>query len=189
MRAHGYDGAASMSGKYNGVRSHINELHPLALYVHCAAHFFNLAVSTLCTIQSIRNCLATVSKAHDFFVYPKRKQVLSQCIDFSDEEIHAKSLKRNYTTRWMERFHSIYDFIELIDCVIESLDIIGDWDDKESSSKAYGLRYAILNFEFLISLLVVSNIFCIGLPLSKSFQTTNLDLRKAVCLAEDTLHE
>ena len=69
------------------------------MYVHCAAHSFNLAVSKSCSIQSIRNCLGTVGKAHDFFVYPKRKYILSQCIDSSEEEIHAKSLKRNCATR------------------------------------------------------------------------------------------
>jgi len=72
---------------------------------------------------------------------------------------NAKSLKRNCVTRWIEIFHSTHDFIKLIDCVVESLNIIKDWDDKETLSKADGLRYAILNFEFLISLLVVSNIF------------------------------
>ena len=65
LRGQGYDGAAAMSGKYNGVRAHINQSHPLAIYVHCAAHSFNLAVSKSCSIQSIRNCIGTVGKAHD----------------------------------------------------------------------------------------------------------------------------
>ncbi|CAH0563002.1 unnamed protein product [Brassicogethes aeneus] len=45
LRGQGYDGAASMSGKYNGVQAHIKKLHPLAHYVHCSAHNLNLAVS------------------------------------------------------------------------------------------------------------------------------------------------
>lgn len=50
MRGQGYDGGASMSGKYNGVRSHINKLHPLALNIHCPTNYFNLAVSASCSI-------------------------------------------------------------------------------------------------------------------------------------------
>lgn len=189
LRGQGYDGAATMSGKYNGVKAHINQSHPLAMFVHCAAHSFNLVVSKSCSIQSIRNCLGTVGKTHDFFVYPKRKHVLAEYIDSSAQEIHVKSLKRSCATRWIERFHSIHDFIELIDCVIESLEIISLWDNIETSSQANNLKNAILQSDFLVSLLVVSKIFALGLQLSKSFQNTNIDLRKAVTLAEDTLKE
>lgn len=120
-------------------------------------------------------------------MYPKRKRVLSQCIDSSEQEIHVKSLKRRCATRWIERFHSIHDFIELIDCVIESLDIISLWDNIETSSQANNLKNAILQSDFLVSILVVSKVFALGLQLSKSFQSTNIDLRKAVTLAENTL--
>lgn len=189
LRGQGYDGAATMSGKFNGVKAYINQSHPLAMFVHCVAHSFNLVVSKSCSIQSIRNCLGTVEKVHNFFVYPKRKHILSQCIDSSEQEIHAKSLKRSCATRWIERFHSIYDFIELIECVIESLEIISLWDNTETSSQANNLKNAILQSDFLVSILVVSKIFSLGLPLSKNFQNKNIDLRKAVTLAEDTLKE
>lgn len=66
LRGRGYDGAATMSGKYNGVKTHINQSYPLAMFVHCAAHSFNLVVSKSCSVPSIRNCLGTVGKAHDF---------------------------------------------------------------------------------------------------------------------------
>jgi len=39
LRDQGYDGAASMPGKLNGVQAHIKKIHPLAMYVHCLAHF------------------------------------------------------------------------------------------------------------------------------------------------------
>lgn len=38
LRGQGYDGAASMSGKFNGVQAHIKDTHPLAIYVHCSQH-------------------------------------------------------------------------------------------------------------------------------------------------------
>lgn len=77
-----------------------------------------------------------------------------------------------------------------MDSVVNSLDIINNWDDKKTSSKASSLKYAILNFEFITLLLVVSNIlYCLGLLLSKNVQSTNLDLRKAVSLAEETKKE
>lgn len=41
----GYDGASNMSGKYKGVQAIVREEYLKAIYVHCAAHTLNLAVS------------------------------------------------------------------------------------------------------------------------------------------------
>lgn len=46
----GYDGAANMAGKFNGAQTIIRSKHPKALYVHCAAHSLNLAISSACNI-------------------------------------------------------------------------------------------------------------------------------------------
>lgn len=68
------------------------------MFVYCAAHFLNLKVSISCSIQSIKNCLGTVEKAHDFFMYPGRKHKLSQYTDRSEQEIHAKLFKHGCAT-------------------------------------------------------------------------------------------
>jgi len=52
LRGQGFDGAAVMLGKFNVVQYYIKQAHPLAVYIHCSAHSFNLAVSSLCGIQS-----------------------------------------------------------------------------------------------------------------------------------------
>lgn len=44
LRGQGYDGAAVMAGKYNGIQAYIKKEHPLALYVHFSTHSLNLAV-------------------------------------------------------------------------------------------------------------------------------------------------
>lgn len=41
----GCDGASSMSGRYNGVQKYNSNKHPGALYLHCSAHCFNLAIT------------------------------------------------------------------------------------------------------------------------------------------------
>ena len=73
MRGQGYDGAESMSAMYNGVQAHIREIIPTALFVHCAAHSLNLAVSNACDIASIRNCMGTLGKVYDFLTPRKGK--------------------------------------------------------------------------------------------------------------------
>jgi len=59
----GYDGAVAMSGKFKGITGKMS----YALYVHCAAHSLNLAISSSCKVVSIRNCIGTVSVVITFF--------------------------------------------------------------------------------------------------------------------------
>ena len=80
MRGQGYDEAAAMSGKLNGAQAHIREIIPTALYVHCAAHSLNLAVSNSCDLPPIRNCMGTIASVYNFFNAPKRQNVLRSTI-------------------------------------------------------------------------------------------------------------
>ena len=67
LRGQGYDGAAAMSGQFNGVQTHIIKHYPLAHYIHCSSHSLNLAISDACGIQSIRSCTGTIQKVCAFF--------------------------------------------------------------------------------------------------------------------------
>ena len=57
LRGQGYDGASTMSGAKSGVQARIQDKQPKAIYTHCAAHSFNLAVLSSYSIPSIRNCI------------------------------------------------------------------------------------------------------------------------------------
>ncbi|XP_022168462.1 zinc finger MYM-type protein 1-like [Myzus persicae] len=52
--AQGYDGAASMQGVYSGLRTHIQNHNPRAVYIWCFAHVLNLVIVDTCDI-----CLET----------------------------------------------------------------------------------------------------------------------------------
>lgn len=55
-----------------------------ALYVYCASHSFNQAVSTAFDAQSVRNCLGVVKKMYYVFNTPKQKNFLLNEIDDCD---------------------------------------------------------------------------------------------------------
>lgn len=46
--AQAYDGAASMQGKYSGLKTFIQNENPNALYVWCSAHLLNLVIVDTC---------------------------------------------------------------------------------------------------------------------------------------------
>lgn len=62
----GYDGAAAMSGRLNGVQSIISEKYPSALYMHCASHCLNLTLTSSSTITDVRNTQGTIH-GHKFY--------------------------------------------------------------------------------------------------------------------------
>lgn len=118
-----------MSGQYKGVQSIIKEQYPHTIYVHCAAHSLNLTISTASEIQSIRNCLGIIEKFYVFFNTPKRNTVLLNYIEKSDEQPKVKTLIRLCATRWVQRYDAVSDFIQLFSYVVDSLDVIKDWND------------------------------------------------------------
>jgi len=86
-----------------------------------------------------------------FFLYiPNGNTYYPNVLASSEKEIRAKSLKHNCVTSWIGRFHSIQDFVELMDCVVESLEIIILWNDIETLFQANNLKNTILQFEFLV---------------------------------------
>lgn len=147
-----------MSGHIKGVQTIIKAKYPKALYVHCVAHTLNLAISSACNIQPIRNCLGTVQKMYCFFNFPKRQNVILTAIDESDLEPKVKTLKRLCATRWVQRYDAINDFVELFPYVVISLENISEWTD--ASSVDANLLLKSMDSTFLISLQVIKvNIF------------------------------
>ncbi|KAL4099002.1 hypothetical protein QTP88_023505 [Uroleucon formosanum] len=181
----GYDGASNMSGRFKGTQKIVRETCPKALYVHCAAHSLNLAVSTSCDIQAIRNSFCLVEKMYCFLNTPKRKNVLLSVINESDMDTRSKSIKHLCATRWVERYTAINDFVELFPYVIQTLEKICEWNDTTSTDD--NILMKAMDSEFLTSLQVIKVLFSYGLPLCKLLQKVNLDLKEAVDLAEVTV--
>jgi hypothetical protein len=73
-----------MTRHIKGVQTIIRNKYPKALYVHYVARTLNLAVSSVCNIQPVRNCLGTIQKMYCFFNSPKRHQVILTAISQSN---------------------------------------------------------------------------------------------------------
>jgi len=78
LRGQGYDGATSMSGRFNSVQACIKKECKTAIYVHCSSHSLNLAVFYACGLQGIRNTMGTIEKVFVFLNNPKRQAEFSK---------------------------------------------------------------------------------------------------------------
>lgn len=149
----GYDGAANMSGQIKGVKSVIQTKYPKALYVHCVAHSLNLAVSSACDLQPIRNCLGVIEKMYCFFNTPKRRNVLFEVIENSDLKPCVKTLKRLCATRWIQRYDSVNDYVQLFPYVVTSLNIMAKWKDRTAFDA--NMLKNTMDSEFLVSVTII----------------------------------
>jgi len=184
LRGQGYDGAAAMSGKFNGVQACIRETYKSALYVHCSAHNLNLSVSYACNIASIRNAMSTIENIYVFLNTPKRKFEFSNHLNKFKEDNSCMSqkekLKRLCPTRWSERYDSIDVFYDFQPVIISCFEEMMSSPNTETSSRSAQLLAAIQTSEFNVSLIVIHKIFQYTKTLCSYLQKTNLDLFQAL---------
>ena len=177
----GYDGAGNMAGKYQGAAAIIQQVYPMALYFHCAAHALNLCVVAACSVQSIRNMHGTLQEISIFYnSSPKRQGELEIQIKSKTDSTRLK-LVNLCKTRWVARITAYETFYELLPAVISSMEVISTepgWNT-ESSQKAATLLRAITQFEFLISFVVVKHGFGFIKGLTVSLQSPLQDICNA----------
>ncbi|KAL4113754.1 hypothetical protein QTP88_017327 [Uroleucon formosanum] len=188
MIGQGYDGAAAMSDVFHGTHVYVQEKCSLAIYVHCASHSLNLAISDACNVTSIRNCLGSVESIYNFFNSPKRQNILTTSIqNIVPISSHTK-LKQLCPTRWVQRHDSVMIYLELQDAVIDALEKISSWPDKNTSPSANQLHFVINNFEFQITIQIISIVFAVSLPLNKLLQTPGFDLSHVINMADNSIN-
>uniref|UniRef100_A0A0A9W4J5 52 kDa repressor of the inhibitor of the protein kinase n=1 Tax=Lygus hesperus TaxID=30085 RepID=A0A0A9W4J5_LYGHE len=188
IRCQGYDGASSMSGTFKGVQACIQKKHPTALYVHCASHSLNLAITNSAEVPSIRNCFGTIEKIWSFFNTPKRQNVLQRFIENDTTlETKKKKLKQLCPTRWVQRHDAVFIMKEMFRPVAAALDEIKSWDDKDTSSTANNLLIAVGHSEFLVSLVCTEKLLSYTLKVCKKLLPTDADLLSAVDHTETVL--
>lgn len=150
----GYDGAGNMSGKFNGVQSRIRQKYPKAIFVHCAAHRLNLALSSALSITSVRNSLGVIKDITNLFRNNALAgQTLKNHILKHVLESKRTRLVGQCETRFIERHDTINVFVELFKPIIISLQDIQDTTRSVLSSASLFLA-AMEKSSFIISLLV-----------------------------------
>jgi hypothetical protein len=164
LRGQGYDGAASMSGKFKGVQSIISSLFPQDPYVHCASRPLNLATANATDIQSMRNSTGVMEKIYGFLNIPKKSEVLQRTVSLHAAESSKAKLVKLCPTRWVERHESVMVVVELLDAVYYILQDISSWQDRDSISPAMILMNSGLDTPFIISLYTLQNLSPIHCP-------------------------
>ena len=189
MVGQGYDGASSMSGKFNGTQAIIRQQFPNAIYVHCASHALNLVISKSCQVQAIRNCQGVISEVANFVNRSaKRVAILKTAIEqLEGRQTNRTRILRLCETRWVERHDAVLSFKLLYEGILQCLVTCQGMHDAETSSKARMYLKAITDSDFIVALSVLDKILAYSLSLSISLQTVNTDLLQALSSVSNLL--
>lgn len=198
LRGQGYDGAATMSGKFNGVATLIKNKYPTALYIHCSSHNLNLSISYSCNLPQIRNTMGTIESIYLFFNTPKRQKFFTEQLEMFKKEESMKEdgchsnkekLKRLCPTRWVDRHSSVETIYDFLPVIVNSLEEMITWPDKDVATKANQILLTLGTSEFNISLSVIIKLFQYTKPLSVYLQKKNIDLVEAINHINTILNE
>ena len=177
----GYDGAAAMSGAFNGVQAHVSKAAPQAVYVHCGSHALNLVLNSACDVPEIRDMFTTVSTIIVFINKSLvRRGILADILNESNE---TGCLKTFCATRFIERHDSLIVFYKYYGAVVSCLESIVQHignKDSETFDKARSYVKAITEPVFIVALCCAKKLMTLTVGLSRSLQTVNQELVEAV---------
>ena len=67
MVGQGYDGTAAMSGCKNGVKKHIRDKYPSAVYGYCISHCLNLSLMKAGQVTGIKKAITLMNEIAVFY--------------------------------------------------------------------------------------------------------------------------
>ena len=181
-----YDGASNMRGAIAGVQAKVKALQPKALYTHCYAHCTNLIlVEATSSNQNSRNFFGV------FYTFleasPHRHAKLEAVIVQVTSKPRVKSMKKLSDTRWACRIDAILAVYENYSAILLALEEIQDNSSNgRVSSEACGLRHQMLNFEFLICLVVLKDLSKCQ-TISSYLQREDIDIVSALQVVDSTV--
>ncbi|XP_062595498.1 uncharacterized protein LOC134256845 [Saccostrea cucullata] len=187
------DGAANMSGKYNGFAAKFQEVSLKATYHYCSNHNLNPVLCKSCQVREVHVLLDALKQFGIFFHYsPKRSRRLEKAVTTVNEGRPAKDvitkskMKIFCETRWVEKI-TLRDFEDLYEALLNCLDAIGfserGWDGK-AVTEAYGFMRRITECTFIVSFQTVLRLFGYLMGLSKKLQGTDIDVIQAYDMVE-----
>uniref|UniRef100_A0A803KFL2 DUF4371 domain-containing protein n=1 Tax=Xenopus tropicalis TaxID=8364 RepID=A0A803KFL2_XENTR len=192
-----FDGAAKMSGCYNGVQAHIRNVSCSSVYTWCYAHILNLVIMdiTQCVIH-VKSLFGLLEKTACFFSESYKR--LSVWTEQVSSQRHGQEkllrLKKIGDTRWWSKpralstiFGSCSDqskelYSTLIYC-LEHISLSPQFDSKVVSEAKY-LIYGWTRYETLLVSFLFMQIFEIATPVSDYLQTSGLDILQAWRMVE-----
>jgi len=192
--ANAFDGAANMSGQYNGVTAKLSEVIANHVHTWCYAHVLNLVLSD--TTQCLTPCMSFFNLVQESYVFFKESY---KRLAVYNKENPSLKLAASVATRWRSRNYAIVKIFGRIDFWIKSdlstenestffyiellvalyeISISNQFNSKIRND-SLSLMKKFCSYETVLVTMMFLQIFKITTPLSDYLQTKNLDYIQA----------
>ncbi|XP_068219366.1 zinc finger MYM-type protein 1-like [Palaemon carinicauda] len=189
MHGQGYDGAANMSGIYNGLQSRLQRQNPKALYLHCHAHSLNLVlvesakssiqfVTFFSLVEKLYAFIANSSKRHAAFMETQKAMYPE------DRPLEPKKLS---VTRWACRESALRTMRKVILALKQFLEEIVQKPPPDASAGDASILLQSINFEFLVCLEITTPVFQEIAYASNALQQKDFDLAASYRIVDRAL--
>ena len=181
----GFDGAATFSGKRNGVHSLLKKNFPHALYVHCHCHLLQLAcVQAANHTRGIKHVYTTLTTLWKYFHYfPKRTErlkVVQRVLDLPE----LKMIKPSDTC-WLAHERCVEAVKERYCAIVHALNNIYY---ETNEPEALGISKTLCKKSSITAIYLLDYVLPQVAKLSKTLQAERLDLTVVSALVESVLH-
>ncbi|KAM8790075.1 LOW QUALITY PROTEIN: zinc finger MYM-type protein 1 [Rhynchonycteris naso] len=175
IRGQAYDSSTNLRIKFNESAAEFKKEEPRALYMHCYAHFFDLAVIRFCKeIKELRNALNTLSS---LFNTIHMSEEMSTHFQKMCKLSQNKACKKHLSQLcWTVHDHTLLSVIEGLPEIIETLEVVSSHSSNTSlADELSDLLMLVLKFEFIFCLKFLYQVLSVIEILSKELQSEAID--------------
>lgn len=176
IRGQAYDSTCNWRGKFNKIAAEFKKEEPRALYLHCYAHFLDLAVIRFCReVKELRSALNTLSSLFN---------TIHVSGEMSANFRNIYKLSQNKTCRkhtsqscWTVHDRTLLSVIEDLPEIIETLEVLSSHSSNTSLADELGdLLTLVSKFEFIFCLKFLYRVLSVTGILSKELQSETIDI-------------
>ena len=183
----GFDGAANMSGKDEGVQRHLTEAGAeFSIYFHCFAHKLNLVLEqSVETVPSVKEIFETVGDIYRYMEgSPERHKVYENHLKANAITSGKTALHSFFDTRWTARTANLEVLVNVYPAL---LSMFKEQSEQNNDSVATGLLVRLIQFRFVAACLILKKCFSFSTHASEYLQREDMDLTSGVAAIHDLI--
>ncbi|XP_068456505.1 uncharacterized protein si:dkey-250d21.1 [Clinocottus analis] len=186
-RGQAYLGSGDVSYKLKAFACKVQETHPLAISTHCSSYSFNTWWSKSIPVPAIKRALDTFEEVLMFFGSSATIQKqLDHVIAFGLRESYEKvqELQGKFCALWQEKHDSYEVFVQMLEPLVECLEKIKNNPQRWKafvSDQAGALLRKVMEFDFIIAMVVLKNASSFTRELSAGLQKDHFSAASQLC--------
>ncbi|XP_054481963.1 uncharacterized protein si:dkey-250d21.1 isoform X2 [Anoplopoma fimbria] len=186
-RGQAYLGSGDVSYKLKAFACKVQETHPLAISTHCSSYSFNTWWSKSIPVPAVKRALDTFEEVVMFFGSSATLQKqLDHVIAFGLRESYEKvqELQGKFCALWQEKHDSYEVFVQMLEPLVECLEKIKNNPQRWKafvSDQAGALLRKVMEFDFIIAMVVLKNASSFTRELSAGLQKDHFSAASQLC--------